>query len=142
MPRANAPLTAADVMTASSRTCSPFSTVLEAVMLFRDADRGVVPVVDDGHPIGVVTDRDVALALPEHESDLSRLPVSAIMTRVPATVDPETPIDQLVEAFGTHGGRPLLVADADGRLLGIVAWADVAPHTADTTLGRAVVEPR
>ena len=57
----SASLTAADVMTASPRTCSPFSTVLEAVMIFRDADCGAVPIVEDGKPVGVLTDRDVAL---------------------------------------------------------------------------------
>ena len=66
MPPENTPaLTAADVMTASPRTCSTFSTVLEAVMIFRDADCGVVPVLEDGKPVGVLTDRDVALALAE-----------------------------------------------------------------------------
>ena len=59
-------LTAADVMTPNPRTCSTFSSVLEAVMIFRDADCGAVPVLDDGKPVGVLTDRDVALALAEH----------------------------------------------------------------------------
>ena len=59
-------LTAADVMTPSPRTCSNFSTVLEAVLIFRDADCGLVPVLEDGKPIGVLTDRDVALALIDH----------------------------------------------------------------------------
>ena len=43
--RFNPLLTAADIMTAAPRTCSPFSTVLEAVLIFRDADCGLVPVV-------------------------------------------------------------------------------------------------
>jgi len=60
------PLTAADLMTASPRTCSKFSTVLEAVMIFRDADCGAVPILEDGKPVGVLTDRDVALALAAH----------------------------------------------------------------------------
>ena len=42
-------LTAADVMTAAPRTCSRFSTVLEAVMIFRDADCGAVPVLEEGN---------------------------------------------------------------------------------------------
>lgn len=132
--------TAADIMTATPRTCSPFSTVLEAVMIFREADCGAVPVVENGQPIGVVTDRDVALALPDHETDLAGLPVSEIMTRGAITVTPATPIDQLVEKFGAHGVRRLLVVDATGQLVGIVAWADVAPYAPDHALGRAVTE--
>ena len=66
----NPMLTAADVMTAAPRTWSRFSTVLEAVLIFRDADCGLVPVVDGGKPIGVLTDRDVALALADYKDAL------------------------------------------------------------------------
>ena len=56
-------MTAADVMTAAPLTCSTFSTVLEAVMIFRDADCGAAPILDEGRPVAIVTDRDIALAL-------------------------------------------------------------------------------
>ncbi len=71
------PCTAADVMTPSPRTCSPFSTVLEAVMIFRDADCGAVPVVDAGQTVGILTDRDVALALSEFP-DLAARPIADV----------------------------------------------------------------
>ncbi len=80
-------LTAADVMTPNPRTCSNFSTVLEAVLIFRDADCGAVPVLEDGMPVGVLTDRDVALALADHDN-LARLPVSQIMMRGVVAVPP------------------------------------------------------
>ncbi len=57
-------LTVADAMTVAPRTCSPVSTVLEAVMIFRDANCGAIPITDTGKPIGILTDRDVALAIP------------------------------------------------------------------------------
>ena len=58
-------MTAADVMTAAPRTCSTFSTVLEAVMIFRDNDCGAVPILEEGKPVAILTDRDVALAISE-----------------------------------------------------------------------------
>ena len=61
-------LTVAQAMTAAPRTCSPVSTVLEAVMIFRDADCGVIPITDTGKPIGVLTDRDIALSDPRARS--------------------------------------------------------------------------
>ena len=79
--------TAADLMTKNPRTCSPFSTVLEAVLIFRDADCGAVPVVDAGQPVGILTDRDVALALADHPDLVSR-PVSENMTRGVITIAP------------------------------------------------------
>ena len=90
-------LTAADVMTADPRTCSPFSTVLEAVMIFRDADCGAVPVLDDGKPVGILTDRDVALALAEHGDDLPTCPVADIMTKGVVSVAPDDPLEPIVE---------------------------------------------
>jgi len=68
-------LTVAEAMTAAPRTCSPVSTVLEAVMIFRDANCGAIPITDTGKPIGVLTDRDVALAISAHQADLGRMPV-------------------------------------------------------------------
>jgi CBS domain-containing protein len=62
-------LKVSDVMSADPRTCSPYSTVIEAVLIFRDADCGVIPVTEDGKPVGVLTDRDVALALADHEGN-------------------------------------------------------------------------
>lgn len=133
------PLTAADVMTSSPRTCSPFSSVLEAVMIFRDADCGAVPVVDAGKTVGVLTDRDVALALAEHP-DLAVHPVSDVMTPGAITVVPTTPLEDLRTQFAANGVRRLLVAEPDGMLVGIIAWADVAPYLPDSEVGEVVSE--
>ena len=128
-------LTAADVMTPTPRTCSTFSTVLEAVLIFRDADCGAVPVLEDGKPVGILTDRDVALALAEHGESLPGLPVTEIMSRGVVSVAPEDSLETVVERFGDEGVRRLLVMDAKGDLLGIIAWADLAPHVPHRTLG-------
>src|SRR4051794_27100058 len=71
----NPDLRVSQVMTVAPRTCSPQSEVIEAVLIFRDADCGAVPITDAGKPVGVITDRDVALALSGHETDLARTPV-------------------------------------------------------------------
>src|SRR3954454_15689893 len=112
--------TAAEVMTPNPRTCSTFSTVLEAVLIFRDADCGAVPILEDGKPVGVLTDRDVALALAEHTQDLAGLGVTEIMSRGVISVAPEDPIAVVVKKFGDRGVRRLLVIDPHGVLLGII----------------------
>src|SRR5690242_18514904 len=94
------PMTAADLMSANPRTCSSYSTVLEAVLIFRDADCGAVPVLEEGKPVGVLTDRDVALALAEKGEALSSMPVSEIMTKGVVSVAPDTPLDEVVNKFG------------------------------------------
>src|SRR3954462_4645293 len=90
-------ITAADVMTPDPRTCSLFSTVLEAVLLFRDVDCGAVPVIEEGKPVGILTDRDVALALADYEERLPATPVGEIMTRGVISVTPDTDINTVIE---------------------------------------------
>jgi CBS domain-containing protein len=119
--------TAADIMTASPRTCSPFSTVLEATLIFRDEDCGAVPVVDEGRPVGVATDRDVALAVPD-DPDLADRPVSDIMSRGVVAVRPDDPLDVVHEKFGDRKVRCLLVIDPDDQLVGLINRADLVPH--------------
>lgn len=130
--------TAADLMTSSPRTCSAFSSVLEAVMIFRDADCGAVPITDEGKPIGILTDRDVALALPSHPEDLADLPVSAIMTKGVISVRPEATIEELTETFTKNSVRRLIVTDANDQLLGIVAFADISPRFSPKRVGQIV----
>jgi len=134
------PLTAADLMTPGPRTCSSYSTVLEAVLIFRDADCGAVPILEDGKPVGVLTDRDVALALADRGAALPGLPVTELMSRGVVSVTPDDPLDVVVEKFGDRGVRRLLVIDSNGLLHGIISWADVAPHVPDRTMGHAVSE--
>jgi CBS domain-containing protein len=132
--------TAADVMTAGPRTCSTFSTVLEAVLIFRDADCGAVPVLDDCKPVGLLTDRDVALALAEHGGNLASLPVTELMTSGVVAVAPESTIDQIAEKFADKGVRRLLVIDAQGQLVGIIAWSDLAAYFPNQRVGQVVTD--
>jgi CBS domain-containing protein len=130
-------LTASDVMTANPRTCSPYSTVIEAVLIFRDADCGAVPVVDAGRPVGILTDRDVALALADHP-DLATRSVADIMSEGVVSVKPDSSLREIEALFGQRGIRRVLVVDDQHRILGIVAWADVAPHASNREIGAFV----
>ncbi|WP_422931279.1 CBS domain-containing protein [Singulisphaera sp. PoT] len=132
--------TAADVMTSAPRTCSIFSTVLEAVLIFRDANCVAVPVLDNGKAVGIVTDRDVALALPEYRAKLDELPVSELMSKGVPSVAPETPVEEVLEKMNEAGYGRLLVVDAEEQLLGIISLVDLAPHVSTRALGETVTE--
>lgn len=141
--RGGAGMTAAEVMTPSPRTCSPFSTVAEAALIFRDEDCGAVPVLDQAKPVGVLTDRDVALALTQYP-DLSARPVSDVMIGGVATVPTTATLDEIAGQFADRKVRRLLVLDGEGLLTGIVAWADLLPHLPDRAVGQvvsAVIDP-
>ncbi len=81
-------------MTPAPRTCSTYSTVLEAVMIFGDNDCGAVPILEEGKPVGIVTDRDVALAL-AHYPDLANRPVSEVMMPSVVTVGPDASLAEV-----------------------------------------------
>jgi CBS domain-containing protein len=130
-------LTAADVMTRAPRTCSAFSTVLEAVMIFRDTDCGAVPILAEGKPVAILTDRDVALALGEF-ADLANRPVSDIITNGIVAVAPTDSLGEVCEVLTSQGVRRVLVVDADAQVLGIIGWADIAPVLSDRVMGQVV----
>jgi IMP dehydrogenase len=134
----NPMLRVSDAMTAGPRTCSPASFDLEAVMIFRDADCGVIPVTQEGRPVGVVTDRDIALALPDHEDDLARTPVEALMSQDVVTIPADTTLDAAVATLGEKGLRRLLVVDSGGQLVGVLSWTDLIPHVSERGLGHVV----
>jgi CBS domain-containing protein len=134
----NPMLSVADAMTAGPRTCSPFSSIVEAALIFRDADCGVIPVTEDGLPVGVLTDRDVALALPEHNGSLANVTVADLMTRDVVTIEADATLETAIERLGDRGLRRLLVVDAENRLVGVLSWTDLAPHLSDRGLGQVV----
>ena len=128
-----------DVMTASPRTCSTYSTVLEATMIFRDADCGAVPVLDDGKPVGLLTDRDVALALIENGENLGMMAVSDVMTSGIVSVTSTEDVDSIADKFADKSVRRLLVMH-DDQLIGIIGWADLVGKISDLRLGQMVSE--
>ena len=130
-------MTAADVMTSSPRTCSTFSTVLETVMIFRDCDCGAVPILAEGKPVAILTDRDVALAVATYPDLVSR-PVSDIMSPGVVAVAPEDSLKEVCEALRTQGVRRVLVVDAAEQVRGIIGWADIAPVLSDRAMGQIV----
>ena len=118
-------MTAADVMTPAPRTCSTYSTVLEAVMIFRDNDCGAVPILDEGKPVAILTDRDVALAISEFP-DVVNQPVGAIMHPGIVSVMPEDRLEDVCAVLRKECVRRTLVVDSAGKIQGIIGWTDIA----------------
>jgi CBS domain-containing protein len=130
-------MTAADVMTPAPRTCSTFSTVLEAVMIFRDNDCGAVPILNEGKPVAILTDRDVALAVSEFP-DLPNQPVSAITSAGIVAVAPEDNLEHVCSILRKESVRRTLVVDSAGLVKGIIGWTDIAAVLSDRMMGRVV----
>ena len=68
-----------DIMTREPATCSPSTNLAAAAKLMLDADCGILPVVDDeGKLVGVVTDRDMYIALATRNKLASQVTVGDV----------------------------------------------------------------
>lgn len=118
---------ARDIMTANPQCVTPEDTVSRAAEIMRDADVGVVPVVEDQGSMrlaGLVTDRDIAVRVVA-EGRGSDCQTRDVMSSGLATARPDDDIDQVMELMKREQVRRIPVVEND-RLVGIIAQADVA----------------
>jgi len=127
-----------DAMTSNPRTIEQDGTAVEAARIMRDADTGIVPIVEDGRLVGTVTDRDIAVRLVADGRDPSSTTVGEIASRELVTIDPQQDLDEALRLMARHQVRRLPVVEEDGRLVGIVAQADIARRHDDAKTGSMV----
>lgn len=88
---------------------------------------GCLPVVDDdGRLVGMITDRDIALAALLQGGALPSLTVSSVMATDVMTCQAEDEVEAIVETMTAHRLRRVPVTDGDGRLIGILSLNDIA----------------
>ena len=88
-----------ELMTQEPRTCTPDTSVAEAAHLMWEADCGILPVVDDGELVGVVTDRDMYIALATQDARAAHLRVGAVATKKVVTCVPEDDVETALAAM-------------------------------------------
>lgn len=120
-------MTVSDLMSSPVATCVQDATLTDVTRLMRDHDCGCIPVVDDsGYVVGIVTDRDVCVAIATHEEDPVHLAVCQAMTAAVHTCLPTDRAADALEMMRRFHIRRVPVVDADGRLQGLVSFDDVA----------------
>jgi CBS domain-containing protein len=118
-------------MTPSPQTVSPSMNAADAAGLMRSEDIGVLPVVDDGKLVGLVTDRDLVLRVVAERKDPTEVQIGDILTRSPVTVTPDMKLSEARELMEQHKIRRLPVMKGD-ELVGILSLGDVAWQDAST----------
>ncbi len=96
-----------------------------AAKKMKEKNIGCVVVVNGKKPIGIVTDRDIALRVVAAGKNADTLTSKEIMTRVPATIDEHMGVLDASAMFGKVGVRRLPIVDASGNLKGIVSVDDL-----------------
>jgi len=112
-----------DVMTSNPRTVSPNDAIQVAARIMKEEDIGVVPVVDNGRAVGIVTDRDIVIRAVA-EGGVDR-PVRDIASRDVVCVRPDDSTREAEKIMSERQIRRLPVVEGD-RLVGIVSLGDIA----------------
>jgi CBS domain-containing protein len=126
-----------EVMTPSPETVEAGATAVEAAKLMKQADAGMIPVVQDQRLVGTVTDRDIAIRVVAEGRDANATTVGEIASRDVVTIGPD---QDIAEALGLMAGnqiRRLPVVEGE-TLIGVVAQADVARNADERRVGETL----
>lgn len=111
---------AEDVVTSPSD-----ETVRELAETMRDENVGSVVVIEDGEPVGIVTDRDITVRGVAKENDPDNTTAGDVMTGDLVVVNAHDEITELIETLDAAGVRRMPVVDGD-EIAGIVTLDDIA----------------
>ena len=132
---------AKDLMTRELDVVTSQNPLSKAAQVMRDRNIGSVPVVesrDSMRPQGIITDRDIVVRHVAEDHDRGCI-VSAHMTKGPIeTVDENDGLEKVMNTMKRAEIRRVLVTGQGGRLVGIIAQADLA--TSDQVPMREMAE--
>ena len=129
-----------DLMTENPCSIDADKPVAYAAKMMRDEDVGLAPIVEGDKLIGTVTDRDIAIRVVAEGKDPNQTAVREVASTNLVTIDPQQDLDEALRLMAKHQVRRLPVVEEDGRLVGVVAQADVAREGDDTRTGQVVQE--
>ena len=118
-----------DIMTTDVKACRPETNLAEAVNLMWKGDCGVLPVVKaDGKIFGMITDRDICVAMATRGRTADRIAVRDVTAGQAYTCLPDDDASAALQTMKAQRVRRLPVVDAEGRLKGILSLNDVVTH--------------
>jgi CBS domain-containing protein len=129
-------------MTPAPVTCRPEDTIVDVARLMRSYDVGSLPVVTDESQVlvGVITDRDIAIRVVGEGRNPAQAKVSEAMSTDVVSCATTDLYQEALQTMGAHQLRRMPVVDAQRRVVGIIAQADIATRIAQPTTTGALVE--
>lgn len=113
------------IMTTNIATVTPQQSVAEAAQIMSQYNIGSLPVVQNGQPVGMITDRDITLRITAQGQDAQNSKVEEVMTKNVITGTPDMDVHQAANLMAQNQIRRLPVVE-NNRLAGIVALGDLA----------------
>jgi CBS domain-containing protein len=116
-----------DVMARHAVSCGMETNVAQAVHLMWEHGCGFLPVVGEGgNVIGVITDRDIAIALGTRGQRASEMFVRDVVSPKLFTCTSDDDVHTAMKTLRTEGIRRLPVIDREGALIGVFSIDDVS----------------
>lgn len=118
-----------DVMTPDPACCEPNDSVKNAAKIMKQHDVGSVPVVESQASrrlVGMVTDRDLAVRVLAGDRNIEQATLRDAMSASPVACRADDDVQKAVQLMAERQLRRMPVIDQSGRLLGIIAQADIA----------------
>jgi CBS domain-containing protein len=113
-----------EIFTKSVVTAGPEETLAAVALRMQERNVGTVVIVADRRPVGIVTDRDLALALGA-QGVSPQAPVQKVMTRHVLAIPEDTGIYTATKFMREREVRRLPIVDKEDRLIGIVTLDDL-----------------
>jgi CBS domain-containing protein len=108
-----------EVVTADRDT--PIATI---VAMMSEQDVGTVVITEDDRPVGIITDRKIAMAM-EETPDLTDSSVEELMTEDPVAIEEDAEMFDALQTLAENDVRRVPVIDDEGELAGILSIDDV-----------------
>ena len=127
-----------DIMTGEPRTCSLDTNLAAAATLMLDGDCGILPVVMNGKLFGVVTDRDMYIALATRDKRASEMTVGEVVAAPVYSCFTDDDVQRALDMMKQHRVRRLPVEGFGGTVVGIISINDIVLASGPRQLVRDV----
>jgi CBS domain-containing protein len=126
-----------EAMTGDVLLVNPDQSIREAAQMMIEIDAGVLPVAENDHLVGMITDRDIAVrAVAAGKSPDTK--VREIMSGEVLYCFDDEDLAHVSRNMSDMKVRRLPVVNRDKRLVGVISLGDLARNEQPSTVGRAV----
>lgn len=126
-----------EIMTANPACATTDTSLREIAQLMVEHDCGCVPIVENmasKKPIGTITDRDITIRAFAGGQNPAELKAGDAMTMGVATITPDASIEKCADVMEDKKIRRVVVVSDDGKVVGMVAQADIAEYGPNPSL--------